>query len=103
MINQIRAKIVRGAFEFSKHAVDQTILRGITVDELREAIANGEIIENYPNDKYGASCLIFGKTKAGRAIHVQCSHPTREIIKVITVYEPDPNLWLDLRQRVKTK
>lgn len=55
MIEQIRAKIQAGQFEFSKHAVDQSILRQISVQELREAIANGEIIEDYPEDKYGPS------------------------------------------------
>src|SRR2546423_12384334 len=74
MIDDIRAKIVRGRFEFSKHAVDQTIIRGVTVDEIRQAISAGEIIEDYPDDKYGASCLVFGQTESGCALHVQCSH-----------------------------
>jgi anti-sigma28 factor (negative regulator of flagellin synthesis) len=50
MIEQIRIKIQTGQFEFSKHAVDQSILRQISVQELHEAIANGEIIEDYPDD-----------------------------------------------------
>jgi hypothetical protein len=37
-INRIRAKFAREAFEFSLHAIDQTILRGISVNEIREAI-----------------------------------------------------------------
>ena len=99
MIADIRAKISSGAFEFSKHAVDQTVVRQIAVSEIREAIAAGEIIENYPDDKYGPSCLVFGHTSAGRPIHVQCSHPSREHIKIITVYEPDSSLWIDFKRR----
>jgi hypothetical protein len=38
MIDQIRAKIAAGQFEFSKHAVDQSLIRRIGVQELREAI-----------------------------------------------------------------
>jgi anti-sigma28 factor (negative regulator of flagellin synthesis) len=71
MIEQIRAKIRAGRFEFSKHAVDQSILRQISVQELREAIANGEIIEDYPEDKYGPSCLVLGYTRTGRPLHIQ--------------------------------
>ena len=56
MIEEIRRKIAEGQFEFSKHAVDQSILRKIRVQEIREAIAIGQVIENYPDDKYGASC-----------------------------------------------
>ena len=70
MIDEIRKKISVDAFEFSKHAVDQTIIRSISVPELREAISNGVIIEDYPDDKYGPSCLMHGKTAGGRAIHV---------------------------------
>jgi hypothetical protein len=62
VIEEIREKISARLFEFSKHAVDQSIVRRITVQEIREAIAGGEIIEDYPDDKYGPSCLIFGRS-----------------------------------------
>ncbi|NCJ07585.1 DUF4258 domain-containing protein [Synechococcales cyanobacterium C] len=94
-IKEIRRKIASNEFEFSKHAADQSILRQIRVHEIKEVIANGQLIEDYPTDKYGSSCLICGVTQVGRAIHVQCSYPTRPLIKIITVYEPDPERWND--------
>lgn len=103
VIEQIRAKIAAGQFEFSKHAVDQSIVRHISVRELREAIANGEIIEDCPEDKYGPSCLILGFTQEGRPLHIQCSYPSRPLVKIITLYEPDPSLWIDLRVRRRRK
>ncbi len=99
MIDEIRTKIAVDEFEFSKHAVDQTIIRRVSVTEIREAIAKGEIIEDYPDDKYGPSCLIYGKTAGGRAIHVQCSYPSRQVMKIITVYEPDPERWIEFNVR----
>ena len=97
---EIRRKFAEEQFEFSKHAVDQSILRQIRVQEIREAIANGQVIEDYPEDKYGPSCLIAGSTKAQRPIHVQCSYPARSLVKVITVYEPNPQRWnQDFTQR----
>ncbi|EDX82898.1 hypothetical protein S7335_76 [Synechococcus sp. PCC 7335] len=90
---EIRRKFAEEQFEFSKHAVDQSILRQIRVQEIREVIANGQVIEDYPEDKYGPSCLISGSTQAQRPIHIQCSYPTRLLVKVITVYEPDPQRW----------
>lgn len=98
-IGEIREKVAADRFEFSKHAVDQSIIRRIGVLELREAIFNGEIIEDYPDDKYGPSCLIYGETTAGRAIHVQCSYPSRPLVKIITLYEPDPARWIDFKVR----
>ncbi|MBM4121863.1 MAG: DUF4258 domain-containing protein [Nitrospira sp.] len=99
MIEEIRERVARGQFEFLQHAVDQSILRRISVREIREAISVGEVIEMYPEDKYGPSCLIFGKTVAGRPIHVQCSDATRPVVKIITMYEPDPALWENFRMR----
>ena len=99
MIEEIRQKIRRDEFEFAQHAVDQSILRQISLTEMREAIDAGEVIEDYPNDKYGPSCLIFGRSLADRPLHVQCSYPSRPLIKVVTLYEPDPKLWIDFKVR----
>lgn len=99
MIEEIRSKVALGLFEFSKHAVDQSILRRIGVSELIEAIENGEIIEDYQEDKYGPSCLILGFTKQARPLHIQCSYPSRPLLKIITNYEPDRERWIDFRTR----
>jgi len=102
MLDDIREKIERRQYELSKHAVDQSILRGISVAEIEEAISGqSEVIENYPEDKYGATCLILGHTKAGRLLHIQCSYPSRPLIKIVTLYEPDPQHWIDMRIRKK--
>jgi len=101
MITEIQEKVRSRAYEFSRHAVDQTIRREISVREVEEALLGSiEIIEDYPNDKYGPSCLILGYTVSGRALHVLCSYPSRPILKVITLYEPDRAKWIDdlLRQ-----
>ncbi len=100
LLDDIRVKITARQYEFSKHAVDQTIIREISVAELEEAISNrSEVIEDYPEDKYGPSCLVLGFTIGGRPLHIHCSYPSRPMIKIVTVYEPDPGLWSDLRIR----
>jgi len=102
MLEEIQSKILQHQNEFSKHAVDQTIIRDISVAEVEETISGRcEIIEDYPDDKYGPSCLILGFTKAGQPFHLQCSYPSRPLIKIITLYEPDLNLWVDFRVRKK--
>lgn len=102
MLEEIRSKFSLRQYELSKHAVDQSIVRGISVAEMEQAIANrSEVIEDDPDDKYGPSCLILGFTNAGRALHLQCSYPRRPLIKIITLYEPDPGLWTDFRTRTQ--
>jgi hypothetical protein len=84
MIEEIRRKIQRQQYEYSLHAADQSVLRHIARREVEEALE---------------SCLVLGYTKAGRPLHVQCTHPVRARIKIITVYEPDPGEWVDFTKR----
>ena len=99
MIDEIRERVARDEFEFSRHAVNQMLRRAISVVEVRQTVSQAEIIEDYPHDKYGPSCLLLGYTDAARPIHVHCSYPDRTLIKFITVYEPDATLWVDNRTR----
>jgi hypothetical protein len=99
MIEEIRRKISEREFEYSQHAVDQSILRHISIKDLQEAIDNGEVIEDYPDDKYGPSCLILGFTESKRPLHIHCGYPTRPLIKIVTLYEPDTENWVDFRVR----
>ena len=62
-------------------------------EEVAETVLAGEVIEDYPDDKYGPSCLLFGHTAKQRVLHVQCTHPSRPLLKIITAYEPDPAEW----------
>ena len=50
-------------------------MRRIRINEIRETVASGQVIEDYPDDKYRPSCLVSGLTLANRVIHVQCSYP----------------------------
>lgn len=84
---------------FTEHAVRQMAKRDINDDEVVETILSGEIIEEYPADKYSPSCLIYGQTENSRSLHVVSSLPPR--VRIITVYEPDPDEWLDNRRRKK--
>ena len=99
ILEGICEKIRSGQFEFSQHATDQSIIRHISVQELREAIEGSEVIEDYPDDKYGPSCLILGFTKSKRTLHIQCSYPSRPLVKIITLYEPDTSRWIDFKTR----
>lgn len=99
LLDDIGEKIRNDQFEFSRHATDRSIIRRISVQEVREAVINGEVIEDYPGDKFGPSCLIMGRTATGRVLHIQCSYPSRPIIKIITLYRPDPTRWIDARYR----
>jgi hypothetical protein len=99
LLFEIKRKVTCKLYEYSQHAVDQVIKRHISVQEVDEAISSCEIIEDYPDDKYGPSCLVLGFTQEGRPLHIQCSYSDRALIKIITVYEPDGEIWIDHKIR----
>lgn len=99
MIDLVRERFRRMEYEYSLHALDQSIQRRISTSEVEEAIEAGEVIESYPSDKYGPSCLILGRTATGRPLHIHCTAPGRNPLKVITLYQPEPSQWIDFRKR----
>ena len=68
--------------------------RGISMDDVQNAVMNGEIIEQYPNDYPYPSCLVLGLNVKGQHIHVVCGLSSIEIW-FITAYYPDSNEWSD--------
>jgi len=56
--------------------------RVITRSEVEGVILSGTLIEDYPEDARGHSCLIGGQRGERRFVHVVCS-----------AYLPDPQYW----------
>ncbi|MFB2892549.1 DUF4258 domain-containing protein [Aerosakkonemataceae cyanobacterium BLCC-F50] len=98
-IEEIRHQLQTGQFDFSRHAFRRAVERNISEQEIREIGENVIIIEDYPEDKYSPSCLLLGFTRSGKALHIQVSRQESDITKIITIYEPDPNQWINYSQR----
>lgn len=54
---------------------------------------------SYPDDKYAPSSLLLGFTITGRPLHIQASHVDSDLLKIMTIYEPDPAEWDDFARR----
>jgi hypothetical protein len=89
VVESARKKIL-----FLPHAIRQMSRpdRMITGPDVRRVVVRGEIIEDYPDDARGHSCLLHGIDLEGRPIHVVCS-PKPEFLAIITAYTPEPNEW----------
>lgn len=87
---------------FLPHAVRQMSRpdRMISTADIRRVVEAGEIIEDYPQDPRGHSCLMLGSGTDGRPIHVVCA-PKMEYLAVITAYVPDRAQWsADCKRRI---
>jgi Domain of unknown function (DUF4258) len=100
-LGDICAQFLRGEQETSVHAAERMVERSIVMSEVIEAMTNAECIEKYPDDKYSPSMLILGFTIQQRPLHIHVSASVRRRVKIITVYEPNPEEWLYSRIRKK--
>ena len=84
---------------FLPHAVRQMARpdRMIEPDEVHMVVERGDLIEDYPGDVRGHSCLLCGRGKGGRNIHVVCS-PKDDFLAIITAYLPAESQWSDDRR-----
>lgn len=98
-IEEIREQITDGEYELTNHALRRIVERNISEEEIRSIGHNVIVIEEYPEDKYGSSCLLLGFGSMNRPLHVQVSTKIRYCTKIITIYEPDENNWINFSIR----
>lgn len=98
-LDDVRRQLSNAEFDLTLHVVRRLVQREISEPEIREAGETAVVIEEYPDDKYSPSCLMLGFTNAGRALHIQVSLADTSIVRVITVYEPDPASWIQYTTR----
>ncbi|MDX2130988.1 MAG: DUF4258 domain-containing protein [Planctomycetota bacterium] len=94
------------ALVFRVHAVQQMFRRGISEVDVRDVVANGTVIERYPDDLPFPAEVRLGWVGAGPGatpLHIVTSFDaTSNTLFVVTVYQPDPRLWEDgFRRRRK--
>lgn len=93
----VRAK----KYRLTSHAEEERDADQITKKEIEEAFLSSqlEVIEDYPDDPRGKSCLVLGFTNEGEPIHFVCGLAMEDILIIITIYRPDAEQWIDWRKR----
>ena len=98
-LDQVRSQLISGDFDYSRHAFKRAVERNISEQEIREAGTAATVIEEYPEDKYGPSCLVLGYTGAGRPLHIQVSLADFPQTRIVTLYEPGIDEWEEYSKR----
>lgn len=101
IVEHLQAKVREKKYRLTFHAEKEREADQITQQEIEEAVLSEhcELIEDYPTDPRGHSCLILGFTRAGLPVHMVCGHLREEEFIVITIYRPDPEEWVNWRVR----
>ncbi len=97
-LSRIQEQAANSDYKPSQHAKAEMKNENISEEDVLDAIANGQILEDYPTHQRGACCLLGGAANNGRHIHVVCTTAQSPMI-IITVYEPKPPWWVTPTQR----
>ena len=98
-IDAIGNKLRTGQFEFTRHAFRRAVERNISDSEIMECGKQVSLIVEYPDVKYTPSCLLLGFTNAKRPLHIQISLADTDLVKIITIYEPEESEWINYTTR----
>lgn len=87
-------------FVYRVHAAKRMLQRGVPAADVEAVVAQGDTIEDYPDDTPFPSRLLLG-APAARPLHVVAAdEPGTDITYIITAYYPDPAQWdVDFRRR----
>ena len=102
MILELKRAISVERVLITNHARQEADNDNLRLDEICWSVNHGEVIENYPDDQPFPSCLIVGMAPNNDPIHsVWAYNSQKQIAILITVYRPDPDKWIDGRERKK--
>jgi len=98
----LQACVRSGQLRWTYHAAMRMAQRGLTAEELIDAVGSFEILEQYPDDKYLPSYLVRAEAH-GRVFHAQIAADTESHnVRIVTMYVPDRTEWsADMRTRRK--
>lgn len=98
-ISFIKKKVLNNEYDLSQHAHIERQEEQITVEEIEKVLLKGGIIEKYPSDPRGESCLVGGIVFR-KSLHVVCGIRGTRLL-IITVYRPKPPVWVNYKARAK--
>jgi len=94
--DRIRELVQREVWRASDHALQRMAESDIIPSDLADAIATGEVMEDYPTYHAGPCVLILLSDRNG-PVHVLwgLASGTDEPAVIVTAYRPDPARWHD--------
>ncbi|HEX6963284.1 MAG TPA: DUF4258 domain-containing protein [Lacipirellula sp.] len=101
-IGQLHQSIRTENVRITDHADEEIAADCLVLDDVYASVLAGEIIEDYLTDHPLPSCLVYGQSTRGDPIHsVWAYNQVSGRAVLVTVYRPDPDRWIDWRQRKK--
>lgn len=92
---QVVGLIQLGEVRISDHGYDELAADGIFARDVLAMVAEGAVVEDYPDYAKGPCVLVLQKDRHGEPMHVLWGIPkgASSPAVLITAYRPDPDRW----------
>ena len=94
-IQIIRRVVRQEGYRLTTHASIEAMKDGISPADIRYAMFQGKIIEEYPEREYPGieTCLIYAMLPTKIPVHIVVDLVVEQAIVVVTAYVPDRDRW----------
>ncbi|MGH8504275.1 MAG: DUF4258 domain-containing protein [Gammaproteobacteria bacterium] len=101
---RIKALVNAGDARISEHGYDELVADGLSARDVVAGLAEGVVIQDYPNYGKGPCVLVRQSDREGKPVHAVWGIPKgadRPAV-LVTAYRPDPARWSSDFMRRKT-
>lgn len=101
-LDLLKQLVFRKGYKATVHSVYEMDADNFAIGDILEAMKNCEILEDYPHSAPFQSCLVLGFNFNDEPIHMVWAYDDKDNEAIlITVYSPDPRLWVKYKERRK--
>lgn len=92
---QVLRLIEDGHVRISAHGYDELVADGIFATDVLNTVADGTVVEEYPDYPKGPCVLVLQRDGHGKPIHALWGIPRDKASPavLVTAYRPDPERW----------
>lgn len=97
----IRDRIEKNHYHLSEHCLRFLLAGKISIEDIEQAVLNGDVFEIHKNAQRGNSSVVLGFS-GEKPVHVKCADGKNDWLIIVFAYSPSLPIWQDPQTRAQT-